>query len=103
MTRNQLNAGLALGSVFLMAGIVVLAPPVPPASAQSQIDTVDGVDDAIVGGEVHRQSSQFQQRFTHRRASARGVERSFIGPPRSPACRADWRRPCATDRRALRR
>ena len=40
MTRNQLNAGLALGSVFLMAGIVVFAPPVPPASAQSQAERI---------------------------------------------------------------
>ncbi len=35
MTRNQLHAGLALGSAFLMAGIVTLAPPIPPASAQT--------------------------------------------------------------------
>lgn len=40
MTRNQLNAGLALGSVFFMAGIVVFAPPVPPASAQSQAERI---------------------------------------------------------------
>lgn len=40
MTRNQVNAGLALGSVFLMAGIVVFAPPVPPASAQSQAERI---------------------------------------------------------------
>jgi hypothetical protein len=40
MTRNQLHAGLALGSVFLMAGIVAFAPPVPPASAQSQAERI---------------------------------------------------------------
>lgn len=40
MTRNQLNAGLALGSVLVMAGIVVFAPPVPPASAQSQAERI---------------------------------------------------------------
>jgi len=40
MTRNQLNAGLALGSLVLVAGIVVIAPPVPPASAQSQAERI---------------------------------------------------------------
>jgi len=40
MTRNQLHAGLALGSVFLMAGIVAFAPPVPPASAQSHAERI---------------------------------------------------------------
>ncbi|MDB5486456.1 MAG: hypothetical protein JWQ58_171, partial [Reyranella sp.] len=27
MTRNQLHAGLALGSAFLVAGVVAFAPP----------------------------------------------------------------------------
>ena len=40
MNSNQLHAGLALGSVFLMAGIVAFAPPVPPASAQSQAERI---------------------------------------------------------------
>ncbi len=40
MTRNQLHAGLALGAVLLVAGIVAIAPPVPPASAQSQAERI---------------------------------------------------------------
>jgi hypothetical protein len=40
MTRNQLHAGLALGSVFLAAAVVAFAPPVPPASAQSQAERI---------------------------------------------------------------
>ena len=40
MTRNQLHAGLALGSAFLVAGIVAFAPPIPPASAQSLAERI---------------------------------------------------------------
>ncbi|MFN4014903.1 MAG: hypothetical protein ACK4JB_06205 [Reyranella sp.] len=40
MTRNQLHAGLALGSVMLMAGVVAFAPPVPPASAHSHAERI---------------------------------------------------------------
>jgi hypothetical protein len=40
MTRNQLHAGMALGSAFLVAGIVAFAPPIPPASAQSQAERI---------------------------------------------------------------
>ena len=40
MTRNQFHAGLALASVFLMAGVATLAPPIPPASAQTQAERI---------------------------------------------------------------
>lgn len=40
MTRNQLNAGFALGSTFLVAAIAAFAPPIPPASAQSQAERI---------------------------------------------------------------
>ncbi len=40
MTRSPLHAGLALGSAFLIAGVVALAPPIPPASAQSQAERI---------------------------------------------------------------
>lgn len=40
MTRNQLNAGLALGSALFVAGIAAFAPPIPPASAQSQAERI---------------------------------------------------------------
>jgi len=40
MTRNQLNAGFAFGSTLLAAAIAAFAPPVPPASAQSQAERI---------------------------------------------------------------
>lgn len=40
MTRSQLHAGLALGSALLIAGVVAIAPPIPPASAQSQAERI---------------------------------------------------------------
>ena len=40
MTRNQFNAGLALGSALLVAGIAAFAPPIPPASAQSHAERI---------------------------------------------------------------
>lgn len=40
MTRSQLHAGLALGSMLLIAGVVSLAPAVPPASAESEAERI---------------------------------------------------------------
>ena len=40
MTRNQLNAGFALGTALAMAAIAAFAPPIPPASAQSQAERI---------------------------------------------------------------
>ncbi len=40
MTRSQLHAGLAFGTTFLVAAVASLAPPVPPASAESQAERI---------------------------------------------------------------
>ena len=40
MTRRQMHAGLALGSTFLIAAVAAFAPPIPPASAQSQAERI---------------------------------------------------------------
>lgn len=40
MTRNQLNAGFALGSTLLVAAIAAFAPPIPPVSAQTHAERI---------------------------------------------------------------
>lgn len=40
MTRSQLHAGLAFGSALLVAGVAAFAPPIPPASAESQAERI---------------------------------------------------------------
>ncbi len=36
MTHSQFHASLALGAIVVLAGVALLAPPVPPASAEVQ-------------------------------------------------------------------
>lgn len=36
MTRSQIHAGIALGTIAILAGVALLSPAVPPASAEAQ-------------------------------------------------------------------
>jgi hypothetical protein len=40
MTRSQTHAGIAFGTVIMVAAVAFLAPPVPPASAEVQASRI---------------------------------------------------------------
>ena len=52
MTHSQTHAALAFGSIVILAGVALLAPPVPPASAEAQAARIcreEGVKPASEG------------------------------------------------------
>lgn len=52
MTRSQFHAGIALGTIAILAGVALLAPPVPPASAEAQAARIcreQGVTTSLAG------------------------------------------------------
>ena len=40
MTRSQFHAAIAIGTITMLAGVALLAPPVPPASAEVQASRI---------------------------------------------------------------
>lgn len=40
MTHSQTHAALAFGTIIVLAGVALLAPPVPPASAEAQASRI---------------------------------------------------------------
>ena len=54
MTHSQMHAGMAFGSIVVLAAVAFLAPPVPPASAEVQASRIcreQGVKPASAGYE----------------------------------------------------
>jgi hypothetical protein len=52
MTHSQTHAALAFGCIVVLAGVALLAPPVPPASAEAQAARIcreEGVKPASEG------------------------------------------------------
>ena len=52
MTRSQFHAGIAFGTIAILASVALLAPAVPPASAEAQASRIcreQGVTPTIAG------------------------------------------------------
>ncbi|MBI3198707.1 MAG: hypothetical protein HYZ40_14620 [Rhodospirillales bacterium] len=52
MTRSQIHAGIAFGTIAILAAVALFAPAVPPASAEAQASRIcreQGVTSTIAG------------------------------------------------------
>jgi hypothetical protein len=55
VTRSQIHAGIAFGSILVLASVAVLAPAVPPASAEMQASRIcreQGITTASAGYDI---------------------------------------------------